>query len=66
MWKWIMRIICLLFPIPVGFFVAIGLWIFKQDERADEALFFSFIGIFVSIVILLPLFLLLRFTLFAF
>lgn len=58
---WPVRIICLLLPL-VGFLIAIAFWITKKDEKADETLFFSFIGIFVSIVILLPLFLLFRFA----
>jgi hypothetical protein len=62
---WPVRIICLLLPL-LGFFIAIGFWMAKKNERADEALFFSFIGIFVSIVILLPLFLFFRFATWSF
>lgn len=63
MWKWIVRIICLLFPL-LGFMIAIGLWAFKKSDRADEALFFSFVGVFFFIVIVIPLILLLRFVVF--
>lgn len=62
--KWTMRIICLLLPL-IGFFIALGLKLFRKDDRAEEALFFSFVGIFISIVVLLPLWLFFRFTLFA-
>ena len=61
--KWFMRVICVLIPL-LGFFIAIGLLAFKKSDRADEALFFSFIGVFVFFVILVPLFLFLRFVVF--
>lgn len=62
--KWIIRILCLLLPL-LGFFIAFALKLFRKDDRADEAIFLSFIGIFVSIVVLLPLWLLFRFSFFA-
>lgn len=55
----VVRIICLLFPF-IGLIIAIKLWLFKQDNRADEALFFSFLGIFVNVFLLLPVFLVVR------
>jgi hypothetical protein len=44
----------------VGFLIAIGLWIAGKSEKADQVLFFSFIGIFVGLLIELPLMLVLR------
>jgi hypothetical protein len=46
----VLRIIALLFPL-VGFIIAIILWLCKQENRADELLFFSFVGIFVNIAL---------------
>lgn len=63
MWKWFLRIFCLIVPVA-GFFIAIGLWLFKKPDLADEVLFFSFAGIFVFIVVIIPLILLLRFVIF--
>lgn len=51
-----LRIICLFLPLP-GFILAILFWAFRQEDRADDLLFFSFVGIFVNAIILLPLFL---------
>jgi hypothetical protein len=54
-----LRIICLFLPLP-GFIIAILFWLFKREDRADDLLFFSFIGLLVNVIILLPLFLVLR------
>lgn len=54
----VIRIVCILLPLA-GIFIAIQFWLFRQADRADETLFFSFAGIFVNII-LLPLFLFAR------
>jgi hypothetical protein len=52
-------IFCVLLPL-VGFFIAIGFWAFKREDKADKILFSCFVGLFVNILVLLPLTLILR------
>ena len=55
----VLKIICILFPF-IGFFIAIGAWLFKKEEAADELIFFCIVGILVNIFVFLPLGLLVR------
>jgi len=50
----VLKIICIVFPF-IGFFIAIGSWLFKKEEAADELIFFCVVGIFVNIFVFLPL-----------
>jgi hypothetical protein len=55
----VLKIICILSPL-IGFFIAIGSWLFKKEEAADELIFFCIVGILINIFVFLPLGLLIR------
>lgn len=50
--KWL-RAFCIVFP-AIGIFIAIGSWLFRKSDVADQLLFMCFIGFFFNIVVLLP------------
>ncbi len=50
---------CLLFPF-IGIFIAIAFWLSGKAEKADELIFACFAGLFVNIIIFIPLIILIR------
>lgn len=48
------RIFCVVLPV-LGIFLALGTWIVGKSERADELLFFCFVGIFFNILVVVPI-----------